>query len=62
MPKLNKIPRQPDKAKADATVVAVVKRPAKSARIALWVEYAGSLGLHIDGFTKDEIIDTVDNG
>ncbi len=60
MPKLNKIPRQPDKVKAVAAPV--VERPANSASKPVWVEYANSLGLHIEGFTKPEIIHAVDRG
>ncbi len=56
MPKLHKYPRQP---KPELTPEAdLLARPAKSARIALWVDYANSLGVDSTG-TKDQIIERV---
>ena len=56
MPKLNKIPRQPDKTKP---VEVSVERPALGTAKGKWVVYADSIGVDSTG-TKDEIIERID--
>lgn len=48
---------QPDATDASPNVTGGPQRPAESDRKSEWVEYAGSLGIDTDGFTKDELIE-----